>query len=240
MTRLSLRRAARSLALIMRPIARETIVDRRQPALRWSAVIAGTTAAIALWMLLQLIGMGVGLATVELDDSGSLRSVGIGTTVWSIIAPLVAMFVGGFVAARLATTFDPKTGAAHGFITWAVTSLVGIVALAWLVASLVGGAVSLAYSQLPTNDSMMVDPGLRAEEIAAATDKTGKLLLGTGITLLLGLGAALGGGALGARRMTRPRHRTQEVPVVPPPAEPPADAPHVTEAGQAETPNIRP
>lgn len=240
MTRLSLRLAARSLALVMRPIARETIVDRRQPALRWSAVIAGATAAIALWMLLQLIGMGVGLATVELDNSGSLRSVGIGTTVWSIIVPLVAMFVGGFVAARLASTFDPRTGAAHGFITWAVTSLLGIMALAWLVASLVSGAVNLAYSQLPTNDSMMVDPGLRAEEIAAATDKTGKVLLGTGITLLLGLGAALGGGALGARGRSRPRHRTQEVPVVPPPAEPPADAPHVTEAGQAETPNIRP
>src|SRR5688500_8206212 len=128
LARLSLRRAARSLALIMRPIARETIIERRQPALRWSAVLAGATAAVAIWMLLQLIGMGAGLAAVELDDSGSLRSVGIGTTVWSMIAPLVAMFVGGLVAGRLATTFDSKVGAAHGFVTWAVTSLAGIMA----------------------------------------------------------------------------------------------------------------
>ena len=39
-----------------------------------------------------------------------------------------------------------------------------------------------------------------------------------------------GGGALAAKKLPPRRNRvpTQEVPVVPPPAEPPADAPHVT------------
>jgi MFS family permease len=211
----------------MRPIARETILDRRQPALRWSAVIAGATVAVATWVVLQLIGMGAGLAAVELDDNGSLRGIGIGTTLWSILAPLIAMFVGGLVAGRLATTFDQKVGAAHGFVAWAIASLAGVLAVAWLVSAIAGGAVKMAYGQLPTSESVMVDPSLRADELADATDKTGKILLGAGVTLLLGLGAAVGGGALAARRLTRPRHRTQEVPVVPPPAEPPSDAPHV-------------
>ena len=212
----------------MRPIARETILDRRQPALRWSAVIAGATVAVATWVVLQLIGMGAGLAAIDLDDTtGSLRGIGIGTTLWSILAPLIAMFVGGLVAGRLATTFDQKVGAAHGFVSWAIASLAGVLAVAWLVSAIAGGAVKMAYGQLPTSDSVMVDPSLRADELADATDKTGKILLGAGVTLLLGLGAAVGGGALAARRLTRPRHRTQEVPVVPPPAEPPSDAPHV-------------
>ena len=211
----------------MRPISRETIVDRRQPALRWTAVFAGAAVAVALWVVLQLIGMGAGLAAVDLDDSGSLRNVGVGTTVWSVIAPLVAMFVGGLVAGRLATTFDQKVGAAHGFVAWAISSLAGVLAVAWLVSSIAQGAATYAYGELPTADNVTIDPGLRAGELAEAADKTGKILLGAGITLLLGLGAAVGGGALAARRLTRPRHRTQEVPVVPPPAEPPADAPHV-------------
>jgi MFS family permease len=211
----------------MRPIARETIVDRRQPALRWSAVFAGATVAVALWVVLQLIGMGGGLAALELDDSGSLRSIGVGTTVWSMLAPLVALFVGGLVAGRLATTFDRKVGAAHGFVAWAIASIAGVIAMAWLVSALAAGAMHAAYGQMPTSDSVLVDPGLRAEEVAAATERTGKILLGAGITLLLSLGAALGGGAVAARRYTRPRRNTQEVPVVPPPDEPPADAPHV-------------
>jgi hypothetical protein len=212
----------------MRPIARETIVDRRQPSLRWSSVFAGATVAVALWVVLQLIGMGAGLTAVELDEAGSLRTLGVGTTVWSIIAPLIALFVGGIVAGRLATTFDSRVGAAHGFVAWSIASIAGVMAMAWLVSSLAAGAVRMANGDIPTNDSIMIDPGLRAEELAEATDKTGKILLGAGVTLLLSLATALAGGALAARRFTRPRRRiTQEVPVVPPPDEPPADAPHV-------------
>jgi MFS family permease len=211
----------------MRPIARETIVDRRQPSLRWTAVIAGATVGVALWVLLQVIGMGAGLATVNLDDSGSLRSVGIGTTVWTILAPLIALFIGGLVAGRIADTFDYKVGAMHGFVAWSIASLAGVLAVAWLVSAIAGGAARMAYTELPMSKSVEVDPTMRAQEIAQATDTTGKILLGAGVTLLLGLGAAVGGGAIGARNLPRQRQRTQEVPVVPPPAEPPVDAPHV-------------
>jgi MFS family permease len=211
----------------MRPITRETILDRRQPSLRWTAVFAGAAVAIALWVVLQLIGMGAGLTAVDLDDTGSLRNVGMGTTVWSMLAPLIALFVGGLVAGRLSTTFDQKVAASHGLVAWAIASLAGVLAVAWLVSAIAHGAVNMAYGQLPTADDVLIDPSLRAGELSEATDKTGKILLGAGVTLLLSLGAAVGGAALAVRRFTRPRHRTQEVPVVPPPDDPPADAPHV-------------
>lgn len=210
----------------MRPITRETILDRRQPTLRWSAVFAGAAVAVALWALLQLIGMGAGLTAVNLDDAGSLRNAGIGTTVASMFAPLIALFIGGFVAGRLATTFDGRMGAMHGFVTWAIASLTGVLAVAWLAHVIAGGAASFAYSDYPSSN-IAIDPNTRAHELAAATDKTGKIMLGAGLTLLLGLGAAAGAGAIASRRYVRPRRNTQEVPVVPPPAEPPADAPHV-------------
>lgn len=225
--RLSLRGPPWWVASIMRPITRETIVDRRQPSLRWGAVFAGATVAVALWVLLQLIGMGVGLTAVKLDETGSLRSVGIGTTVSSMLAPLIAMFVGGIVGARVSNTFDANAGAMHGFVVWAVASLIGVLAVAWLIAALAGGALQMTYQQLPASENVTLDPDLRAGELAAAADKTGKILLGTGITLVVSLATALAGGAIGARRMVPPHQRTQEVPVVPPPAEPPPDAPHV-------------
>jgi hypothetical protein len=188
----------------MRPITRETIVDRRQPSLRWGAVFAGATVAVALWVLLQLIGMGVGLTAVNLDDSGSLRSVGIGTTVSSMLAPLIAMFVGGIVGARMSGTFDTKVGASHGFIIWSVSSLAGVLAVAWLIATLAKGtAMHMHYEQMPTAQNVALDPDLRANQLAVAADKTGKILLGTGITLLVSLLTALAGGALGARRLVR-------------------------------------
>lgn len=211
----------------MRPITRETILDRRQPALRWSAVFAGAAVAVALWVLLQLIGMGAGLAAVDLDDYGSLRNAGIGTTIASMFAPLVALFAGGLVAGRLAATLDPKVGAMHGFVTWAIAALAGVAAVAWLVHAL-AGATHFAYAEFPAAGNVTIDPNLRAGELAQAADRTGKILFGAGLTMLLGLGAAVGGGTLAARRRVKHRRITQEVPVVPPPDEPPADAPHVT------------
>ncbi len=188
----------------MRPITRETIVDRRQPSLRWGAVFAGATVAVALWVLLQLVAMGVGLTAVRLDDSGSLRSVGIGTTVSSMVAPLIAMFVGGIVGARMSNTFDATAGASHGFLVWSVASLVGVLAVASLIAALVSGAaMHVGHEQLAASQNVTVDPDLRASQLAVAADKTGKILLGTGITLFVSLLTALAGGAIGARRLVR-------------------------------------
>lgn len=220
------------LASDMRPISRETIIDRRQPMLRWSSVFAGAAVAISLWVLLQLISMGIGLTAVNIADTGSLRSAGIGTTVASLAAPLIALFIGGYVAGRLAATFEPKVGATHGLVAWSIASLTGVIAVAFVVAVVAGSAMHMTYERMPMNNNMdqsniMVDPGLHDREIAQATDRTGKILLGAGVTLLLSLATAMAGGALGARRYSRPRHRTEEVPVVPPPPEPPADAPHV-------------
>ena len=88
-------------ALHMKPsISRETVIDRRQPYLHWSAIFGGALLATGVWILLQVLGTGVGLSAVDTSDASSLRGVGIGTGIWSIIAPLIAMFVGGLLVGR--------------------------------------------------------------------------------------------------------------------------------------------
>lgn len=211
-------------------------LDRRQPSLRWSAVFGGAAVAVTLWVLLQMLGMGVGMAAIDLDDAGSLRSVGIGTTVWTLIAPLIALFVGGLVAGRLAATYNDRVGAMHGFVTWAVASLLGLVATVACVGMLTGGSMRGATRGIPLSEDVTVHPGMRRAELQTATDTAGKLLLGGSLSLLAGLGAAVGGGALATHKAGKHRHgkrTTRETPVVPPPAEAPADAPHVTTITQS-------
>ena len=212
----------------MRPITRETITDRRQPALRWSAVFAGATVAVALWVLLQMLGMGIGMAGIDLDDAGSLRSVGIGTTVFALLAPLIALFIGGLVAGKLATTYDERVGATHGFVTGAIGSLAGLAVMIGMIGMLTGRSLDITSRDLAMSNDVTVYPGYRRAQIQTATDRAGKLLLGASLSLLVGIGAAVGGGAIAARAPKRKRRTTQEVTVVPPPPEPPANAPHVT------------
>jgi MFS family permease len=173
----------------MRPITRE-IIDRRQPIMRWSAVFAGALVSVALWVLLQMLGMGIGLAAVHLDDAGSLQDVGIGTTVWTLVAPFVAMFIGGALAGRLAGSRARTVGSLHGLVMWAVTSLVGLIATVATVSLLAAGAFHAE-----------IDPQLAIQpDVANATDATSKILLGAGISQLIALATAVLGGAAGVRR----------------------------------------
>jgi len=89
-------------------------------------------------MLLQLLGLGLGLCAVH--NAESLRGVAAGTTIWSLVSPLVAMFFGGLLAGRLAQTYDRKVAGVHGLVMWALTSILGLCAMIWLVAMLAAGA----------------------------------------------------------------------------------------------------
>lgn len=187
---------------------------------RWSAVFAGATVAVTLWVLLQMIGMGIGLATVDVGDAGSLRTVGIGTTVWTAVTPLIALFIGGLVAGRLAATYSQRSGALHGFVLGAFASLLGLFVMLSVVSTVANAELQGRTSAMIDRSNTELAPALRDEERQKAADAAGKILFGVGVTLLLSIGAAIAGGGIAARRYGR-KYRTEEVPAVPPPAAPP-------------------
>src|SRR5688572_23625161 len=92
------------------------------PRVSWGAALAGAVTATAIWLLLHLLFIGIGLSVLDREDGG-LESIGVGTGAWSLLAPAVALFVGGLVAGRLAGIADRLSGALHGMVMWAVTTL---------------------------------------------------------------------------------------------------------------------
>lgn len=139
--------------------------------MRWSAVLAGTALGIGVWILLQTLGMGLGLAAVETDDAGSLKGAGIGTGIWSILAALIAMFVGGLLAGRLAGTRDPKIGAMHGSVVWALGSVIGLWLIFSVISSLASSAAQVGGAAAGATSSVVsgaMSAGGQAEGAAAA------------------------------------------------------------------------
>ncbi|MDB4958856.1 MAG: hypothetical protein JWO36_6425 [Myxococcales bacterium] len=104
-------------------------------------MFAGVAVSIGLWILLQTLGMGAGLAAIDTNDAGNLRTVGIGTTVWSLIVPLISMFIGGIIAGRFAASRVSRAGSLHGFVMWAITSVLGVLTTIWIISMLAGGAM---------------------------------------------------------------------------------------------------
>jgi hypothetical protein len=127
----------------MNPFTRETIIERRQPQVRWGAIFAGAALSVGLWALFQVWGVGIGLSSIDPRNADSLKNAGIGTGIWSFISPVIAMFFGGLIGGWLASTREKSVGGAHGAIVWALSSVAGVVATVWMVGALAGGAVSL-------------------------------------------------------------------------------------------------
>lgn len=109
----------------------------------WGAIFGGAVAAFALWLLLYAFGLAVGLTTIDASDTGSLRPSGIFTGIWALISPLVALFVGGYVAGRSAGVATRGEGASHGLIMWGLTTLIGAFLVANLLGAVIGGVASV-------------------------------------------------------------------------------------------------
>src|SRR6185503_10315988 len=97
--------------------------ERDVQRIRWSAVIAGLFLAIGTQILLGLLGISIGLTTVDPRAPNPLSGLGAGAGIWTAIASLISLFVGGYAAAKLSGSIRRSDGVLSGILTWA-TSLV--------------------------------------------------------------------------------------------------------------------
>jgi hypothetical protein len=133
----------------MQPIfSREAVVDRRQPYIRWSAVIAGSLLALGLWNLFNMLFIGGALTAIDPDELDKASAMAIGTGIGSVLAPLLAMFIGGIVAGRIAAHYDRKVAAGHGALVWAITSVLGIIMMTSLAGHFADKGAAAAHANM--------------------------------------------------------------------------------------------
>ena len=119
------------------PSSFRTLGSDRPWRFSWGAVLAGATISLGMWMLLHVLGLGTGLTAIDPDDPNSLEAIGMGTGIWSLIVPLVALFLGGLATAKVAGPITRLGGAIHGAVLWALmersrwsTVILGVAAIA--------------------------------------------------------------------------------------------------------------
>lgn len=103
----------------------------------WGALFAGTLLSLALWMLLMVLGVALGLTAISPNDR-SITGESLFTGIWALVTPLVALFFGGWATAWLASSRAKVSGMLHGAVVWALASLLGF----WVIASALGAAIA--------------------------------------------------------------------------------------------------
>jgi hypothetical protein len=116
----------------------------------WGAIFAGVVVALIVQVLLTMLGVGIGIATLDprTSDNPAASTFSIVAGIWYVISGIIAAYAGGYIAARMSGKIVPTTGALHGLTTWAFTTLLVLYFLTSTVGSLVGGAFSGVASAL--------------------------------------------------------------------------------------------
>jgi hypothetical protein len=110
----------------------------------WSAVLAGVVVALVTQVILNLIGIGVGAATLDptagAEANPSATGLSIGAGLWWALSGIIASAAGGYTAGRLAGRPQESTAGWHGVTAWAFTTLLVFYLLTSTMGGLIGGA----------------------------------------------------------------------------------------------------
>ncbi|HZZ82209.1 MAG TPA: hypothetical protein VFE62_27170 [Gemmataceae bacterium] len=172
--------------------------EARHWPVNWSAIFAGTLAAIAVALIAGLAGTAVGAQMLEHGEHlASWRRVHFGGIIWAVCSAFLSFVVGGWVAARITGHPRPETGMLHGAMAWLVAIPV-FVAIGALGA---GGYFGTWYAGLTTSPAWVhATPALPATEVAAIVRNNA---LGAITALILGLiGSVIGGWMASGHPMT--------------------------------------
>lgn len=109
----------------------------------WGAVLAGAAIALTTQVILSMIGLGIGAATLDplTGDNPSATTLSVGAAIWFVLTGVVASIAGGYAAGRLAGKPKESTAGWHGVTAWAFSTLL----IVMLLTSAVGGLVGTAY-----------------------------------------------------------------------------------------------
>jgi MFS family permease len=173
----------------------EQSVESSASAVEWAAIVGGALGAVGISIILFTLGSGLGLSTVSpwSFSNPSPTTFGVVAGVWLIITQWLASALGGYLTGRLRTKWvGIRTeevffrDSAHGFLAWALATVLAAVFFA-----LAAAAVASAPDATANAPSVSAEAAEQARRAAAAFS------VFTSLSLLIGAFIGSVSGALG-------------------------------------------
>ena len=170
----------------------------------WSAVWVGALSALAVGLIIGLIGYAIGAHQLAGPRTMTFKNIRMITMIFNVAGAFFAFVVGGWVAARIVGARRAETAMLHGAVAWLVTIPVMLV-LGALGATAMYGSW---YSGLVAGTPTWATTAPSTPEMAAAVRNSALATVGA---MLLGLvGAVIGGWMASGEPMRLTYYRRRE------------------------------
>jgi len=119
----------------------------------WAAIFAGAVAAVATSLILIALGSGIGFASVSVwpYNGTNVTTFAITTAIWLIVVQWGSSLLGGYITGRLRTKWVGThthevffRDTAHGFVTWALATVISALVLTNAAAGVAGKGAQAA------------------------------------------------------------------------------------------------
>lgn len=157
---------------------------------RWGPIWAGLLLALAIQLVLGTVGLAVALSAYDPAAPDFATRVASTLGIWTAASALIALFVGGYIAGRMAAFLGLRNGLVQGSVVWALALLIGVVLSALGVAGVLGGALNVG--PLLARGLEVIGPEA-ARFVESTTAGAWWFVVGS----ILAWAAAAGGGVLG-------------------------------------------
>ncbi len=129
-------------------------ITSRVTRVSWGSILAGGITALAVGLLFNLLGLGIGFSTIDpMSEAKPFSGLGTGTIIWWLLTNFIALFAGGWVAGRMAGFPKKVDGGLHGFLAWGVYTFVSFFLLASTISGIVTGVGNAASSIFGSNNN---------------------------------------------------------------------------------------
>lgn len=138
--------------------------------IRWGAVVAGSLVALAVHLVLAILGLGLGLGAVDVvsDPDAATETITAGVGIWWTVTAILSMFLGGWIAGRFAGGPFAPEGVFLGVLVWALVTVASFYIVTTTVSTVLGGPLAVATESVY---GVLTEAELHAEmeaELAAA------------------------------------------------------------------------
>ena len=111
------------------------------------AIFAGVLAALGTEVTLNFLGIGLGLASINMS-ADNLFKAGIGAVIWLSLTGVIAMAFGGWITGKLTYCSCIKTRALYGFLAWCLATLITVLVTASTAGAMIGGPANIVKSSI--------------------------------------------------------------------------------------------
>lgn len=125
------------------------------PKISWPAIFSGVLVAAVSQLLLSLLGVGIGMASIDpIAEQKPLEGIGIATVIWWSVTMFVSLFIGGWTTGRVYSAKVKGERTIHGLLTWCTFTVFSFLMLSTSVGMLISGIGNIVGPALTAGASV--------------------------------------------------------------------------------------